>query len=643
MGRRIRWLGLVLVLCFAAVLAQLVNIQLRKATAINASKTNPRNAALTADNQRGLILASTGKVLAQSVKAPKGGCGGYKYRRQYTTGSLFSGVVGYYSPCYYTASGVEGWYTKYLGPHTQKASTLGQLLNPPGPTTDNVTLTINPTLQADARQAVTSIPDSNKDAAVVVEKVTTGALLADYSNPTFTNNALATTTLKKLQAAGQAVFHTQDHEGFYAYPPMATWDVFAPGSTFKVVTSSAVYNLKPSLENFTFPVAGCTKKGQIPETKNQICNDATTPTAANPCGGTMVQMLPESCDPGYALLGLAIGGTDLNKQATSFGYDHVPPVDLEPVSKSNFPTPAELAPTGTPGLPGVALSAFGQQDVTASDLQNVMVAEGIANTGNVMTPHVMSAIHNSTGGLIEKYKPTVYMHAETAAAAKSVNKLMQSVVTTPKGTAYGVGFPSSMDIAVKTGTAQAGAGNTNTTDWMIGFAPAYAPKIAISVVVPLQARSASGAAIAGPIMKTMMADALAAVPHDTNAPPTTSTTNTYPSTTAPPGTTPKTTFPAATGTTSPPTTSTPTTTTPTTTVPATTTPATATTLGPGGVTNAAAVRGGAPAARRRPAAVRSVRGQSAPAASRAPPATGVCDHSSARRRARPRLGRACNR
>jgi penicillin-binding protein A len=575
MGRRIRWLGLVLVLCFVAVLAQLVNIQLREATKLNASTRNPRNAALLSDNERGLVLASDGTVLARSVRVPNATSAQFQYRREYTTGPLYSGIVGYSSPYFYGTSGVEYEYNTYLGLHKRSATSLSQLLNPPGETTDNVTLTVNPTLQADARAQLAAVPDSNQDGAVVVEKVRTGAILADYSSPTYTNNALATTTRTKVEAAGQQIFHAQDHEGFYPYPPMATYDTFAPGSTFKVVTSSAVYNLRPTLVNFTFPVAGCTKKGQIPETTKQICNDATTPTAANPCGGTMIQMLPESCDPGYAMLGLAVSGPDLYKQATLFGFDQTPPIDVFPLSKSNFPTPAELSPTGALGLPGVALSAFGQQTVTETDLQNAMVAEGIANTGNVMTPHVMSQIRNATGGLVESYKPTVYKHAESAQAARSVNRLMQSVVTTPRGTAHYVGFPASMDIAVKTGTAQAGTGNTNTTDWMIGFAPAYDPAVAISVVVPYQARSASGATIAGPIMKAMMAAALAVVPHSTTPPPTTSTTTTAPPvSTLPPTTAPATTFPAATPTTSPPTTTPPTTTTPTTVPPTTTLPPT---------------------------------------------------------------------
>ncbi len=587
MGRRIRWLAVVLVLAFVAVLAQLVNIQLRQATSLNSSTVNPRNASKQFDNPRGMILASDGSVLARSVPATApNGAPPFRYKRVYPTGPLYSDIVGYDSPAFYGTSGVEYTYNTYLSVHKQKIQSFGQLLNPPGTTTDNVTTTVVPQLQALAREELNAVPDTRKDGAITVLDVKTAAVLAMYSNPTYTNNALATPTPKKDLAAGRTDFKTPDHEGFLPYPPMATYDAFAPGSTFKVVTSSAVFNLKPSLVSFTFKVAGCTPKpgtpGAIPQTNKQICNDATTPTAANPCGGTMVQMLPESCDPGYAELGLAIGGVDLAKQAELFGFNQTPPIDITPVEKSHFPSAAELAPTGPLGTPGVALSAFGQQTVTETDLQNAMVVEGIANDGEVMTPHVMEEIRNETGALVARYKPTVYKRAEPAKAAESVNRLMQLVATTPRGTAYGVGFPPQWRIAVKTGTAQAGVGNTNTTDWMIGFAPAYDPVVAISVVVPLQARSASGASVAGPIMKAMMTLALKIVPH--NGTPSPATTTTAPPATSPPvsqGTAPPTTTaPATTTTTAPATTTTTAPATTTTTAPATTTttaPATTTT------------------------------------------------------------------
>ena len=70
MGRRIRWLGLIMILCLSAVVVQLVNIQLVRGPSLRESAANPRNASKVYDNQRGNIYASDGTLLAQSVRAP---------------------------------------------------------------------------------------------------------------------------------------------------------------------------------------------------------------------------------------------------------------------------------------------------------------------------------------------------------------------------------------------------------------------------------------------------------------------------------------------------------------------------------------------------------------------------------------------
>jgi hypothetical protein len=48
-----------------------------------------------------------------------------------------------------------------------------------------------------------------------------------------------------------------------------------------------------------------------------------------------------------------------------------------------------------------------------------------------------------------------------------------------------------------------------TNDWMIAFAPANNPKVAVAVVVPNQPGSDTGAEVSGPPMKTILGDALA--------------------------------------------------------------------------------------------------------------------------------------
>ena len=64
-------------------------------------------------------------------------------------------------------------------------------------------------------------------------------------------------------------------------------------------------------------------------------------------------------------------------------------------------------------------------------------------------------------------------------------------------------------MAAKTGTAQTGVGNTLTTDWMIAFAPATHPTVAIAVAMPHQPVDLTGALVAGPIVKTMIRAVLA--------------------------------------------------------------------------------------------------------------------------------------
>jgi hypothetical protein len=83
-----------------------------------------------------LILAANGETLARSVKIADAAPGTRQYYRTYTTGPLYSSFIGYTTP-FYTNSGVERVYNKYLSLHTQPKHTLEQLLTRPGrpPTT----------------------------------------------------------------------------------------------------------------------------------------------------------------------------------------------------------------------------------------------------------------------------------------------------------------------------------------------------------------------------------------------------------------------------------------------------------------------------------------------------------------------------
>ena len=502
MERRIRRVGIFMVLCFVALFVQLNIIQIVKADSLANSRGNPRVQALARDNPRGDILSADGIVLASSVPSN----GYYRYKRIYNplTAKLFSQIVGY-DTIFGTRTGVEAVYNRDLQSHTRPARTLRDLLTN-RTTTGNVLLTINAGLQLKVAGIVEGIDHNGSapQAGAVAFDVKTGAIEAMYGHPTYDPTLLTSQDPKVVTA----FYNSLDPANGSSSPlvSQAYQHGFLPGSTFKVVTSSAVYDHQPALAKVdypppvppTTPIAGCIA---VPQTPKYLCN-----YAHEVCSGTIQITLPQSCNTAFAQMGMALK-TSLNTEAESFGFNKQVPLDLTSVGVSNFPTAAELVNNA----PLQAYSAFGQGTSVSSDiattLQMAMVAAGIANRGVIMTPHVMREVRDTSGNLIQAYQPTPWLQATNPLTAAAVTQLMQAVVAS--GTAQGV-FPSNENVAAKTGTAEtSGAfGQPLTNDWMIAFAPANNPTIAVAVSVPNQAPSATGAEIAGPPTAAILKAAL---------------------------------------------------------------------------------------------------------------------------------------
>ncbi len=484
MSRRLSVLATIILLLFVVVAAQSANLQFFRSKSLAASPENPRNNQSTANAQRGTIFAADGSVLAQSVAT---GSGQTVYKRIYPMGALTAGVVGFVSPAQGTWA-LEAEYNSYLSSHTQPPQSFEQLLAPTS-ASDSVTLTLQPALQRVIANALLG-----RDGAAVVLNPKNGDILGMYSNPTYNPALLATGSL-----AAQKVAWTKDTtrnaEGFEPLGNVATQQIFFPGSTFKIITTSAVVALKPQLLTKTYPKLVTTP---LPDTTKTLSN-----FGFGSCGGTIAFMLPPSCDTGFALVGLDVGGVDMSQTANSFGYNQVPPIDLPGAVASYFP-PASYF---TNHLPQLAYSAIGQENVQTSALMNALVAGAIGNGGVMMTPHLMDYITGPNGVIVKRYKPTVWKTPLTVAQAGQVNPLMVDVAK--YGTAYGV-FPAALDAGAKTGTAQTGNGAKNTDDWMIAFMPANDPTIAVAVVLPFQVTSATGATVVGPVIRCI-AEAAAAI------------------------------------------------------------------------------------------------------------------------------------
>jgi peptidoglycan glycosyltransferase len=511
MERRIRRLGVFMLLCFLALFVQLNYIQVVRANSLAGSPGNPAVIAVQRDQPRGRILSSDGIVLAYSVPTT---ADGLSYRRIYpsNTATLFSQIVGFDS-IIYGQSGVEEEYNAFLEKHTRPARSLRDLLVNRN-TTDNVTLTIDSGLQLKLAGIVEGVDKdgSAPNVGAVIVNVHTGAIEAMYGNPTYDPNPLASTDINTERLDYGITLDGGAYNGplvsrAYQYS-------YLPGSTFKVVTSSAVFDHDPKLAAVDYPVTDCLK--DLPQSGGQnLCNYEEPDGSHERCGGTILTTLPASCNTAFAQMGIAMGKevpSPVYTEAVGFGFNQRIPIDLPYVPDSTVPTAAQL----DNNIPLQAYSAFGQGTVTASDsataLQMALVAAGIADKGIIMTPHVMENIRDSQGNLVETYQPKPWLQATTPSTAALVTKLMQLVVTS--GTAKDV-FPPSWDVAAKTGTAETGGGaqgNTLTNDWMIAFAPANDPQVAAAIVVPNQPGSQTGAGTSGPPMKLMLAAALGLTP-----------------------------------------------------------------------------------------------------------------------------------
>ena len=133
-----------------------------------------------------------------------------------------------------------------------------------------------------------------------------------------------------------------------------------------------------------------------------------------------------------------------------------------------------------------------------------MVAAGVGNQGVVMRPFVVKKVTAPDGSTIYRAHPHKYKRAMRPSTASQLNEMMQAVVTGGTGTAAQI---SGIKVAGKTGTAETGGAGTPNTTWFIAFAPADAPRVAVSVV--LQNQTGAGGTTAAPIAKLIMQALLA--------------------------------------------------------------------------------------------------------------------------------------
>jgi peptidoglycan glycosyltransferase len=481
MNRPIRALATALLMIFAILALAAGYQQVIAGPSYREDLRNQRTIDDRATLRRGKIVTFDGVVIARSVEDPGDPD---RYVREYPHGEAYAHVVGYSSPLFGDV-GIEATRAADLTSADDNSlrsalqQILGADLRP-----HQVRLTISDELQTAAIEAL-----NGRNGAVVAMDPQTGAILAMASLPTFDPADL----LDPLSTAtGDALAADPERP----LVPRATGEVYPPGSTFKVVTAAAALSTK---------IADPTTL--LPDLEELLPPGSTTPirnAGDGTCSGggqiTLEQAIVTSCNTAFASLGMAVGGTALVDAARGFGFDSVPPFELETVA-SRLPPPDELDDDPA----ALAQNAIGERDVRATPLQMALVAAAVANEGVVMVPYVVAEILDADDTTVWSAEPEPWRTAVSAEIAADLAAMMREVVTSGTGTAASI---RGIDVAGKTGTAQVTGAPPHV--WFIGFLPADPDTgragIAVAVVVESASlgESASGGRVAAPIARLVL-------------------------------------------------------------------------------------------------------------------------------------------
>lgn len=457
----------------ALLVGQLTYVHLVRAERLNSDPANIRLVLRDFARSRGAIYTRDGVPVAYTTEIDDE----YGYQRVYPEGPLYAHITGYQS-LRYGLTGIERVYDDtLLGKRFEIGfGDLGSILAAEKPE-GTVVLTIDSIAQEAAKRAL----DGNRGSVVVID-VTTGGVVAMYSNPTFDPNLIAVHDPN----TAEAFFDAYVDDPANPMRSRAYRERFPPGSTFKVVTSGIALDAGVTRIDQEYP--------QLEELELPLTDRTLSNFGGDRCGGSLAESFRDSCNTTFGQIGLDLG-EQLAAGVENYGINTGPPtIDLsDPMVRSEGPGRG----TFKADAPLFAQAAIGQGPVAVTPMEMAMVVQSVANGGVMLVPHFMFELKDRNGSVVARATPKRYRNSMTPATAASITDMMIDVVANGTGTRAQI---PGVEVAGKTGTAQQPGGAPHA--WFVGFAPARAPRYAIAVMVERGGAlgdDATGGRVAAPI------------------------------------------------------------------------------------------------------------------------------------------------
>ncbi|MEX2414657.1 MAG: stage V sporulation protein D [Paenibacillaceae bacterium] len=411
------------------------------------------------------------------------------HKRYYPYGGFAAHILGFTGIDSQGLTGVELEYDDYLQGISGNVSFLADVQGRqmPGSTDEYTSPREGLTLQLTIDKPIQTILERELDQAVlqyqpkhvigIAMDPNTGEVLAMASRPTYDPG--------NYKAYSSEIINRN----------LPIWMTYEPGSTFKIITlAAALEEKKVDLKNDHYfdkgyiEVAGaklrCWKKGGH---GNQ----------------TFLQVVENSCNPGFVVMGQRVGKEKLFDYITRFGFGQKTGIDLAGEENGILFKPSQVGPVE------LATTAFGQ-GVSVTPMQQIAAVSAAINGGKLYKPHVAKSWLNPlTGEVVQEIEPELVRQVISEETSKEVRLTLESVVA--KGTGRNA-FIDGYRVGGKTGTAQKIINGRYSPNEhivsFIGFAPADDPQVVIYIAVDDPQGLQFGGLIAAPIVRNVMEDTL---------------------------------------------------------------------------------------------------------------------------------------
>lgn len=413
-------------------------------------------------------------------------------KRNYPYGSMLSHTLGFVGIDNQGLSGIELQYDNYLtgsyGAIKYFSDAKGNKLKLSGvyeaPANGvNITLTINQKIQSSVERELDNVVTKYEPetALAIAMDPNTGEILAMSSRPNF--NAL----------------NYKDFSTEVLNRNLPIWATYEPGSTFKIITlASALNENLVDLDKDMFYDSGSVR----------VANAKIRCWKKGGHGAqTFLQVVENSCNPGFVELGNRLGKEKLFDYIYKFGFGKKTGVDLNGEAEGIIFNLDKVGPVE------LATTAFGQ-GVSVTPIQQVTAVSAAINGGTLYKPYIVKSLNDpETNSVIKENTPVKKRKVISEETSKKVRLALESVVTNGSGrNAYIEGYR----VGGKTGTAQKVENGRylvgNYILSFIGFLPADDPKVVVYVAINNPKRVVQyGGVVSAPVAKSILLDSIDAL------------------------------------------------------------------------------------------------------------------------------------